>query len=162
MPTASFALAKDANNNLQPTIFVTICMCICICIHVCMYMFVYIFMYIIGRSGGVPPACTPQCDPILSFSHTFSPKVPASGVGTPNGSVPPNGKSWIRHCICMYMYVYVYMYVYIFVTICMCICICVGISVYIFACVSIYNLKQWWIQDFPWGGHAPIRGGMDL
>ena len=41
--------------------------------------------------GGVPGSCPPW-DPILSFSHTFSPK--SAHVGGPH---PPYGKSWIRH-----------------------------------------------------------------
>ena len=50
--------------------------------------------------GGVPGACHPLRDPILSFSHTFSPKsAHVRGPHPPNGSMPPYGKSWICHCI---------------------------------------------------------------
>ena len=42
----------------------------------------------------------PQQDPILSFSHVFSRKAYVSEVGAPpTGWHPPNGKSWIRHCM---------------------------------------------------------------
>ena len=42
--------------------------------------------------GGVPPACAPQQDPILSFSHTFLLKsIRIRGSCPPNGSAPPMG-----------------------------------------------------------------------
>ena len=50
--------------------------------------------------AGVPGA-RPLWDLILSFSHIFSPK--SAHIRGPcssphNGSTPPYGKSWIRHC----------------------------------------------------------------
>ena len=55
--------------------------------------------HIIGRSGGVCPA-PPLWGQILSFSHSFLAKsIHVEGPGPPNGSTPPHGKSWIRHCI---------------------------------------------------------------
>ena len=52
-----------------------------------------------GGRGGVPGARHPLWDPILLFSHTFSPKsARIGGPHPPNGSMPPYGKSWIRHC----------------------------------------------------------------
>ena len=47
---------------------------------------------LIGGSRGGVPGARPLWDPILSFSHTFSPK--SSHVRGPH---PPCGKSWIRH-----------------------------------------------------------------
>ena len=48
--------------------------------------------------GGVPGARHPLWDPILSFSHTFSPKSTHVGGPRPTPPPPPHGKSWIRHC----------------------------------------------------------------
>ena len=48
-----------------------------------------------GRARRTPP----PWDPILSFSHTFSPKsAHVGGPGPPMGARRPYGKSWIRHC----------------------------------------------------------------
>ena len=62
---------------------------------------------IIGRSSGVLPVHAPQQDPILSFLHSFLPKsthcqrsVPPQWLCAPP---PPNGKSWIRHCVCNHL-----------------------------------------------------------
>ena len=50
--------------------------------------------------GCVPGTRQPLWDPILSFSHTFSPK--SACVGGPHAPLtdarPPYGKSWIHHC----------------------------------------------------------------
>ena len=58
-------------------------------------------IYSIGGSrGGVPGARHSLRYPILSFSHTFSPKSARVWVNIPpNGSTAPYGKSWIRNCI---------------------------------------------------------------
>ena len=53
--------------------------------------------FIGGSRGACPVHIPPPWDPILSFSHTFSPK--SAHVGGPRP--PPYGKSWIRHCIWM-------------------------------------------------------------
>ena len=47
----------------------------------------------IGRSRGDAASAPPQWDPILSFLHFFSKKVPVSEVGTPKrlGVPPPTG-----------------------------------------------------------------------
>ena len=58
-----------------------------------------------GRSGGRPP------DPILSFSHTFSPK--SARVGNRrslNGVRAPKGKSWIRLWKYMVLYAIIWLY----------------------------------------------------
>ena len=60
----------------------------------------YKYLLVIDRSRGALPACAPQQDQFLSFSHMFSPKsVCIRGQHPPMGwCPPPNGKSWICHC----------------------------------------------------------------
>ena len=56
--------------------------------------------FVIGGSRGSAAGAPPPWDPILSFLHMFSPKVPVLEVGAaPNGLVPPNGKFWISNCL---------------------------------------------------------------
>ena len=58
-----------------------------------------------GAAPAPPPPPPPQ-DQFLSFSHTFSPKsVCVGGWHPPTGQRPPNGKSWIRHCISITLFV---------------------------------------------------------
>ena len=54
------------------------------------------------RIQGALPMRTPQQDPILSFLHTFSPKVPASKVSTPPwlGTHPPQREILYPPLIC--------------------------------------------------------------
>ena len=52
----------------------------------------------IGRSRGVCPAHAPHGTQFFHFCIHFHQKVPTSEVHTPNGCMPPYGKSWICHC----------------------------------------------------------------
>ena len=57
------------------------------------------FAFALADPGASAGMCLPPWDPILSFSHIFSPKSACIGVGAPPTAwCPPNGKSWIRHC----------------------------------------------------------------
>ena len=58
--------------------------------------------HVIDESRGDVPVARPLPDPILSFSHTFLLKSTCvrGPCPPPNGSTPPCGKSWIRHCMC--------------------------------------------------------------
>ena len=54
----------------------------------------------LGNPGGAASTPSPQQDPILSFSHMFLLKsTHIGGQHPPNGSSPPNGKSWICNCM---------------------------------------------------------------
>ena len=59
---------------------------------------------VIGGSGGGVFGTHPQWDPILLFSHTFSPKSAhvRGPCPPPMGACPPYGKSWICHCQCQF------------------------------------------------------------
>ena len=110
-------------------------------------------LFFIGRSsiflsrGGTTSTCSPQRDPILSFSHTFLLKSAVSEVGTPQmGQWPPsNRKLWINHCP--------------------------GIATHMYpnpptspppqkgTLTSVPNNRiQWQFQDFPLGGHQLMGG----
>ena len=54
------------------------------------------------RIRGAPPAPPPRPTGSISFVfvYVFTKKCMHRRLAPPNGSAPPNRKSWIRHCVC--------------------------------------------------------------